>query len=77
MKRKVSWEELKNAVVSFLEANNGFVEPIKLKQFLRRFGYSPSYIKYVMQDLKMEGIIETEQRPGGYWIVKLGKEYRQ
>jgi len=77
MRRKVDMEELKKAVASFLKANGGFVEPIKFKQFLRRFGYKPSYIKYVMQDLKMEGVIETEQRPGGYWIVKLSKEYRE
>ena len=74
MKAKVEREELVKAVRDYLEANGGWVESVKFKQFLRRFGYKPSYVKYVISDLRVEGIIEVFRSPSGLWVVRLPKE---
>ena len=75
MARKIKKEELYNAVKNFLESNGGWVRTGKFKQFLARFGYSPSYINiYLMNELKIAGIIETFRSPSGIWIVRLPKK---
>jgi len=63
-------DKLVEEVKKFLKNNGNEVESIKFKQFLISKGYSPTYLPYLISNLKILGVIDVIKTEG-VWKVKL------
>jgi len=66
-------DKLVDEVKEFLKSKGNEIESIKFKQFLIGKGYSPTYLPYIISNLKLLGIIDVVKMEGK-WKVKL-KQY--